>query len=172
MFYHLQSVSILHIPSKPLNLIDLSHITMKTSLNITRTHTHPLMTGFYWVFVKKTNQQILLDFRSGVTGFSYLVLQSHVYLLVLGFCRKNPWILGRGSLGFTSQCKTVTTISTLVIQLQSSSIVTKWKSNVNHIQINSYASVSIDHTDIIHHNGRPLMNHKSTYQNLTTTTPT
>ena len=63
MFYHLQSVSILHIPSKPLNLIDLSHITMKTSLNITRTHTSSghwifaldFCTGFYWIFVKNKN---------------------------------------------------------------------------------------------------------------------
>ena len=56
-------VSILHIPSKPLNLIDLSHITMKNSLNITRTHTSSddwifaldFCTGFYWIFVKNKN---------------------------------------------------------------------------------------------------------------------
>ena len=80
MFYHLQSVSILRIPSRPLNLIDLSHITMKTSLNITRTivHTHPLMTGFlHWIFV--------LDF----TGFLSRIKTSRFY-----------WILGRGSLDF------------------------------------------------------------------------
>ena len=41
LFYHLQSVSVSHITFILLNLIDLSHmhITMKTSLNITRTHT-------------------------------------------------------------------------------------------------------------------------------------
>ena len=76
---YLQSVPILHIPSKPLNLIDLSHITMKTSLNITRTHTSSddwifaldFCTGFYWIFVKNKNQQILLDFRSGVGSLDF-----------------------------------------------------------------------------------------------------
>ena len=47
LFYHLQSVSVLHIPSTPLNLIDLSHITMKTSLNITGTH----ISSDHWIFV-------------------------------------------------------------------------------------------------------------------------
>jgi len=49
LFYHLQSVSVLHIPSKPLNLIGLSHITMKTSLNITRTH----IPSDHWIFVPR-----------------------------------------------------------------------------------------------------------------------
>ena len=63
LFYHLQSVSVLHIPYTPLNLIDLSHITMKTSLNITGAHissdhwifTLDFCTGFYWIFVKNKN---------------------------------------------------------------------------------------------------------------------
>ena len=63
LFYHLQSVSVLHIPFKLLNLIDLSHITMKTSLIITHTHVSSdhwifvldFCTGFYWIFVKSKN---------------------------------------------------------------------------------------------------------------------
>ena len=63
LFYHLQSVSVLDIPSKPLNLIDLSHITMKTSLIIEHTHISSdhwifvldFCTGFYWIFVKSKN---------------------------------------------------------------------------------------------------------------------
>ena len=63
IFYHLQSLSVLHISSKPLHLIDLSHITMKTSLSITRTHissdhwifTLDFCTGFYWIFVENKN---------------------------------------------------------------------------------------------------------------------
>ena len=67
----------LRIPSKPLNLIDLSHITMKTSLNITSTH----ISFDHWIFV--------LDF----TGFLSRVKTSRFY-----------WILGRGPLDFSAEC--------------------------------------------------------------------
>ena len=79
LFYHLQSVSVLHIPFKLLNLIDLSHIIMKTSLNITAVHTH--ISSDHWIFV--------LDF----TGFLSRVKTSRFY-----------WILGRGPLDFSAEC--------------------------------------------------------------------
>ena len=46
LFYHLQSVSVLRISSTPLNLIELSHVTMKHSLSITRTH----VSSDHWMF--------------------------------------------------------------------------------------------------------------------------
>ena len=77
LFYHLQSVSVLRISSKPLNLIDLSHVTMKPSLSITRTHVSSDHWILHWIFV--------LDF----TGFLSREKTSRFY-----------WILGRGSLDF------------------------------------------------------------------------
>ena len=68
----------IRISSKPLNLIELSHVTMKRSLRITHTH----VSFDHWIFAldfctgflsrEKTNRFYWILFRSGVTGFLYL----------------------------------------------------------------------------------------------------